>query len=320
MKLKRFLITIACTVAGLCATGAASAQQYPTKPIRIVVGPGPDTLARLLGAHLTATWGQQVLVDQRPAAGGIVAAEAVAKAAPDGYTLLLTTGSFTINSVLTPKLPYDFLRDLEPVSLMATFPFILVVRPDSPYHSVKDVVAAAQAQPGKLNYGSAGNGTPPHLAGEMLKQLAHINIVHVPYKSAAAGLTDLIGGQVQMMFGVAPATIPLVKGGKLRALAVSSQKRYVLMPELPTIAESGYPEFQVVGWNGLHAPAKTPKAIVDKLNAEIAKFLKSKEAQPALASGGFVAEGSTVAEFDAFTRADIARSTKVIKAANIHID
>ncbi|MDB5804652.1 MAG: tripartite tricarboxylate transporter substrate binding protein [Betaproteobacteria bacterium] len=318
--MKRLLATLICAAAALVATAPAAAQQYPDKPIRIIVGPGPDTLARLLGAHLTSVWGQQILVDQRPAAGGIVAADVVAKAPPDGYTLLLSTGSFTINSALNAKLPYDFLRDLTPVSLMADFPFILVVRPDSPYHSLKDFVNAAKAQPGKLNYASAGNGTPPHLAGEMLKQMAQIDIVHVPYKGAAAGITDLIGGQVQAMFAVAPAGLPQVKGGKLRALAVSSPKRYSQLPEVPTVAESGYPEFQVVGWNGLHAPAKTPKAIIDKLNAEVAKYLKSKEGQEGVLASGFVAEGSTVAEFDAFARADIARATKVIKTANIHVD
>jgi len=318
--MKRLLAAFFCAAAGMAVLAPAAAQQYPDKPIRIVVGPGPDTLARLLGAEFTKTWGQQVLVDQRPAAGGIVAADAVAKAPPDGYTLLLSTGSFTINSALNAKLPYDFLHDLTPVSLMATFPFILVVRPESPYHSLKDLVNAAHAQPGKLNYASAGNGTPPHLAGEMLKQMAKIDMVHVPYKSAAAGITDLIGGQVQTMFGVAPAALPQVKGGRLRAIAVSSQKRYVLLPDVPTVAESGYPEFQVVGWNGLHAPAKTPKAIIDKLNAEIARFLKSKEAQEPVLAAGFVAEGSTVAEFDAFARADIARATQVIKTANIHVD
>ncbi|HEX4327117.1 MAG TPA: tripartite tricarboxylate transporter substrate binding protein [Burkholderiales bacterium] len=318
--MKNILATLICAAAGLAATAPAYAQQYPDKPIRIIVGPGPDTLARLLGAEITKDWGQQVLVDQRPAAGGIVAADVVAKAAPDGYTLLLSTGSFTINTALNAKLPYDFLHDLTPVSLMATFPFILVVRPDAPYHSLKDLVEAARAQPGKLNYASAGNGTPPHLAGEMLKQMANINMVHVPYKGAAPAITDLIGGQVQTMFGVAPAALPQVKGGKLRALAVSSQKRYVLLPDVPSVAESGYPDFQVVGWNGLHAPAKTPKAIIDKLNAEVARYLKSKEAQEPLLASGFVAEGSTVAEFDAFARADIARATQVIKTANIHVD
>ena len=318
--MKRLAIHLLCAALGFTACVTAVAQEYPDKPIRIIVGPGPDALARLVGQKLTEAWGQPIIVDQRPAAGGIVAAEAVAKAAPDGYTLLLSTGSFTINTALNAKLPYDFLRDLTPVSLMATIPFILVVRPDSPIHSLKELVDAARAQPGKINYASAGNGTPPHLAGEMLKQMAKIEMVHVPYKGVAPAITDLLGGQVQTMFAVAPSGLPQVKGGKLRALAVSSTKRYSPLPEVPTVAELGYPDFQVVGWNGLHAPAKTPPAVIDKLNREIAKVLKSKEGQEKALAAGFEAVGSTAEEFDAFQKADIARSAQVIKAASIKVD
>ncbi len=287
--MKRLLSLVLCA-ATLAVSSLACAQDYPNKPIRIIVGPGPDVLARLVGVKLTQAWGQQMIIDQRPAAGGIVAADAVAKAAPDGYTLLLSTGSFTINSALNTKLSYDFLRDLAPVTLMATIPFILVVRADSHIHSLKELVEAARAQPGKLNYASAGNGTPPHLAGEMLKQMAKIDMVHVPYKGVGPAITDLLGGQVQVMFAVAPAGLPQVKAGKLRALAVSSPKRYAPLPDVPTVAELGYPDFQVVGWNGLHAPAKTPAAIIEKLNHEIAAILASprKSEESALAAG-FVA-------------------------------
>jgi len=318
--MKHLFGRLMCAALGLTALAPAIAQEYPDKPIHIIVGPGPDALARLVGQKFTEAWGQQIIVDQRPAAGGIVAADAVAKAAPDGYTLLLSTGSFTINTALNAKLPYDFLRDLTPVSLMATIPFILVVRPDSPYKSLKDLVDAARAQPGKLNYASAGNGTPPHLAGEMLKQMAKIDMVHVPYKGVAPAITDLIGGQVQAMFAVAPSGLPQVKGGKLRALAVSSSKRYSPLPDVAAVAELGYPEFEVVGWNGIHAPAKTPQAIIDKLNREIAKVLKSKDGQERALAAGFEAVGSTVEEFDTFVKADIARSARVIKSANIHAD
>jgi tripartite-type tricarboxylate transporter receptor subunit TctC len=196
MRHRRLLCLLLCLAAFAGSAAAAAPQDYPARPIRIVVGPGPDALARLVGQKLTEAWGQQMIVDQRPAAGGIVAADVVAKAAPDGYTLLLSTGSFTINTALNAKLPYDFLRDLTPVSLMATIPFILVVRADSPIHSLKQLIDTARTQPDKLNYASAGNGTPPHLAGEMLKQMAGIAMVHVPYKGVGPAITDLLGGQV----------------------------------------------------------------------------------------------------------------------------
>jgi tripartite-type tricarboxylate transporter receptor subunit TctC len=320
MRHRRLLCLLLCLAAFAGSAAAAAPQDYPARPIRIVVGPGPDALARLVGQKLTEAWGQQMIVDQRPAAGGIVAADVVAKAAPDGYTLLLSTGSFTINTALNAKLPYDFLRDLTPVSLMATIPFILVVRADSPIHSLKQLIDTARTQPDKLNYASAGNGTPPHLAGEMLKQMAGIAMVHVPYKGVGPAITDLLGGQVQTMFAVAPSGLPQVQAGKLRALAVSSPQRYVLLPEVPTVAEQGYPEFAVVGWNGLHAPARTPPAIIEKLNREIAAALRSSEGQERALAAGFVAVGSSIAEFDAFVKADIARSARVIKTAHIHVD
>jgi tripartite-type tricarboxylate transporter receptor subunit TctC len=315
----RLVATVPLALA-LLASVPAQAQDYPSKPIRLIVGPGPDILARIVGEKLTAAWGQPVVVDQRPAAGGVVAGDAVAKAAPDGYTLLLSTGSYTINSALRVKAPYDFQRDLAPVSLMATLPFILVVHPDTPIHSVKELVAQAQAQPGKLNYASSGNGTPSHLSGEMLKQLARVDIVHVAYKGAAPALTDVLAGQVQMSFLPAPTALPLVKSGKLRAIGVSSPKRYSGLPDVPTIAEQGYPDFSVVGWNGIHVPAKTPPAIIDKLNRELAAIVRQPDAREKAAGAGFETVGSTREEFDAFAKTDIAKATAVIKAGNIQPD
>jgi tripartite-type tricarboxylate transporter receptor subunit TctC len=314
------LIAILAAALGLLGTAPSQAQDYPNKPIRLIVGPGPDILARIVGEKLTAAWGQPVVVDQRPAAGGVVAGDSVAKAAPDGYTLLLSTGSYTINSAMRAKAPYDFQRDLAPVGLMATLPFILVVHPDTPFHSVKDVVAQAQAQPGKLNYASSGNGTPSHLSGEMLKQMARVDIVHVAYKGAAPALTDVLAGQVQMSFLPAPTALPLVKSGKLRAIGVSSPKRYSGLPDVPTIAEQGYPEFSVVGWNGIHVPAKTPPAIIDKLNRELAGIVRQPDARERAAGAGFETVGSTREEFEAFVKADIAKATAVIKAGNIQPD
>ena len=286
----------------------------------MIVGPGPDALARIVGQKLGESWGHAVIVDQRPGAGGIVAADSVAKSAPDGYTLLLSTGSYTINTILQPKSPYDFERDLAPVSLIATLPFVLVVHPAVPVHSLKELVALAKSRPGKLNYASSGKGTPPHLAGEMLKQMANIDLVHVAYKGAAPGVNDVMAGQVEMMFVPAPTGLPLIKAGKLRAIAVSSPRRYPALPELPTVAEQGYPDFAVVGWNGIHVAAKTPPAIIEKLAVEVARIMHTRDAQEKAEAAGYEPVGSSRQEFEAFVRADITRAAKVIKAGNIQPD
>ena len=272
------------------------AQNYPDKPIKIIVGPGPDLLARIAGEKILEDWGQSVIVDPRPAAGGIVAGDSVAKSAPDGYTLLLSTGSYTINSVLQPKMPYDS---------------------SSPIKSVKELVSNAKAQPGKLNYASSGNGTPAHLAGEMLKQMSGADITHIPYKSAAAGVTDVLGGQVNFMFVPAPSALPFIHSNQLRALAVSSPKRYSQLPDVPTVAEEGYPNFSIVGWNGINVPAKTPASVIDKLNKEFVKIMRQKDTQEKAIAAGFEPIGSSVEEFTQFLKRDISRSSEVIKAGNI---
>jgi tripartite-type tricarboxylate transporter receptor subunit TctC len=308
-------------LAALLALGsAASAEDFPSRPTKIIVGPGPDALARIVAQKLGESWGHPVIVEQRPAAGGIVAADSVAKSPPDGYTLLLSTGSYTINTILQPKSPSDFERDLAPVALIATLPFVLVVNPNVPVHSLKELVELAKAKPGKLNYASSGKGTPPHLAGEMLKQMANINIVHVPYKGAGPGVIDVAGGQVEMMFVPAPAGLPMIGAGKLRAIAVSSPKRYPGLPDVPTVAEQGYPDFTVLGWNGIHVAAKTPQPIVDKLAVELARIMHMPDAQEKARAAGFEPAGSSRKDFEAFVRADIARAAKVIKAGNIQPD
>ena len=302
----------------LAIAGGVAAQDYPVKPVRFVVGPGPDALARMVGQKLTDAWGQQVVIDQRPGAGGTIAAEIVARARGDGYTLLLATGSHTINAGLQ-KQSYDLVRDFRPVTLVASVPFILVVHPSLPVRTVRELIDLALAKPGELNYGSAGNGTPPHLAGEMLKMLAGIRLTHVPYKAAAQAMTDVLSGQPQLMFAVGPVGIPQVKAGRVRGLAVSTVRRSRLMPELPTVAES-LPGFEVVGWNGVLAPAGTPPAVVARLHSGIDSAVKLPDIISRLAAIGFEPVGGTPEAFCAFVRTDMARWARVIRDAGIKVD
>lgn len=299
--------------------GIPVAQEYPVKPIRFVVGPGPDALARAVSQKLTDAWGQQIVIDQRPGAGGSIAADIVAKARGDGYTLLLATGSHTINAALQ-KQSYDLVRDFRAVSLVGSVPFILVVHPAMPVHSVRELIDLARAKPGTLNYGSAGNGTPPHLAGEMLKTLAGISLVHVPYKTAAQAMIDVLSGQPQLMFAVAPVGLPQVKAGRVRGIAVSTAQRSRMAPELPTVAEAGVPGFDVIGWNGVLAPVGTPPVIVNKLYGELEKALKQQDVVQRLAATGFEPVGSTPAAFAEFVHKDIERWARVIRDAGIRMD
>jgi tripartite-type tricarboxylate transporter receptor subunit TctC len=296
-----------------------SGQAYPAKPIRIIVGPGPDALARVIGQKLTDAWGQPVIIDQRGGGGGTISAEAVAKAAPDGYTLLLATGTHTINPSMY-KVSYDMVKDFAPVTLLASTPFILAVHPSVPASSVGELIKLAKSKPGALNYGSGGSGTPPHLATELFKATAGIDIVHVPYKTVAAAITDLVAGQLQVMFTVGPAGLPQIRAGRIRGLAVSTAKRSAFAPELPTVAESGLPGFDVFGWNGLLAPAGTPSAVIAKLHSEIVKALGDREVRERIAGFGFEPVGNTPGEFGEFVKADIARWAKVAKESGARID
>jgi tripartite-type tricarboxylate transporter receptor subunit TctC len=295
-------------------------QSLFDKPIKIVVGPGPDVLARIIADKWTEIYGVPVIVDQKPAAGGMIAGDFVAKSNPDGTTLLLSTGSFTINSILQRNAPYQFKSDLSPVSLLATLPFILVVNSNSPFNNLQTLISYAKSNPGKLNYASAGNGTPPHLSAEMLKQMSGTQMVQVPYKTAVAGMTDLLGGQVDMMFVPAPTAIPMIKSEKLRALAVSESKRYLALPQVPTIAELGYPQFSIVGWNGIHVPVKTPKKIIEQLNSQLVKILHMSDVQLKAQLAGFDLVGSSVEEFNQFVNQDLEKITRVIKQGNIQAD
>ena len=306
-------------LAGLVFAGNAVPQTYPAKPVRFIVGPGPDALARVIGQKLSAAWGQPVIIDQRGGGGGTISAEAVAKAVPDGYTLLLATGTHTINPSLY-KVSYDMLRDFAPVTLLASTPFILAVHPSVPANSVRELIALAKTNPGKLNYGSGGSGTPPHLATELFKTMAGVNIVHVPYKTVAAAITDLVAGQLQVMFTVGPAGLPQIRAGRIRGLAVSTAKRSAFAHELPTVAEAGLAGFEVFGWNGLLAPAGTPKPVIAKLHGEITRTLRTPEVRERIAGFGFEPVGNSPEEFGEFVKADIARWVKVAKESGARID
>jgi tripartite-type tricarboxylate transporter receptor subunit TctC len=316
-----YLLRLAVLVLAAAAlAGVALAQNYPSKPIRFIVGPGPDVLARMIGQRLTDSWGQQVVVDQRPGAGGIIAADTVSKSIPDGYTLLLTTGAYTINATLYPKLPYDLERDLAPVSLLATISFLVIVNSALPAKTMQELIQLATAKPGSLNCAHSGPGTTAHLGCEMLKNSAHINIVPVPYKGTIPAIIDVIGGQAQLMFAVMQGGLPYVQSGKLRALAVTGARRSAALPDVPTITEAGVPGADFISWNGVHVPARTPRATITKLNAEFDRLLKLPEVRERMQTLGLDPVGGTPEAFAAFVKADIARWAKVIKESGIRVE
>ena len=304
----------------LVVASAARAQEFPVKPIRFVIGPAPDVLARLIGQKLTDAWGQQVIVDQRPAAGGIIAGEAVAKAAPDGYTWLLSTGAYPTLVGLYPKLPFDFTRDFAPVSLIASIPFLLVVHPSLPVKSVAELVKLARARPGQLNYASSGNGTTAHLAAEMFRNMAGINIVHVPYKGTVPGVIDLISGHVHMMFAIMQSAYPYVQAGKLKAVAVSGPKRSPAAPALPTISESGVPGYEFTSWNGVHVTAGTPSSVITKIHGELVRVVALPDVKERMFNLGMEVVGSSPEQLAALVASDIAKWGKVIKDSGVRVD
>ena len=299
--------------------------QYPSKPIRLIVqftpGTSTDIIGRLVGQKLGDAWGQPVIVDNRPGAGAIIGTEAAAKSPADGYTLVMAVSSaFGINPGLVPNLPYDVMRDFALISNVVLTPQTLIVPENSPAKSVKELVALAKAKPGALNYGSLGSGSTSHLTMELFRSTAAIQITHVPYKGSPPAYSDLFSGNIQMMFDAVPAVLPHAKSGKLRALAVGSATRSPFLPDVPTVAESGYPGFEAVGWIGLAAPAKTPDAILDKINAEVAKILGTADMKERFAGLGVTPIGDSRAQFTAFVRGEIAKWGKLIKDANIKAD
>jgi tripartite-type tricarboxylate transporter receptor subunit TctC len=313
---------IACLLAAMAmpALAAENAQSYPSKPIRLVVpftpGGSTDILARVIGIKLTEAWGKQVVIDNRPGAGGNIGVDLVAKSPPDGYTLVMGhIGTFGVNPTLYPKLPYDPIKDFQPITLVALVPNMLSVNPALPAKSVKELIALAKAKPGTINFGSGGNGSAAHLAGEYFKLMSKTEITHIPYRGTSPAVTDLIAGQIQMIITGVPPTLNFVKTGKLRALAVATSKRLALLPDLPTIAEAGVPGYEATQWYGVLTPAGTPKPIVAKLNAEMAKAIKGPDVREKLAADAAEPVGNSPDEFGAFIKKEIARWAPVVKAS-----
>jgi tripartite-type tricarboxylate transporter receptor subunit TctC len=314
--------TIACLFAAMTmpAFAAENADNYPSKPIRLVVpftpGGSTDILARVIGVKLTEAWGRQVVIDNRPGAGGNIGVDLVAKSPADGYTLVMGhIGTFGVNPTLYSKLPYDAIKDFQPITLVALVPNMLSVNPALPVHSVKELIALAKAKPGTINFGSGGNGSAAHLAGEYFKLMTKTEITHIPYRGTSPAVTDLIAGQIQMIITGVPPTLNFVKTGKLRALAVATSKRLPLLPDLPTISEAGVPGYEATQWYGVLAPAGTPKPIVAKLNAEMAKAIKGPDVREKLAADAAEPVGNSPEEFGAFIKKEIARWAPVIKAS-----
>ena len=307
------------------AVAATAIDAYPDHPVRVIVpfppGGGNDILARAMSARLSESMHQQFVVDNRGGAGGLIGGQIAATSDPDGYTLFLgSMGGLAHNPALRPNLPYNPARDFAGVTLLATSPFILVVYPGVPANNVQELLALARAKPGTLNYGSAGVASSLHMTGELFKHVTKINIVHVAYKGTAPALTDLLAGQVQMVFSTMPPPLPFVKTGKLRALAVTTAKRSKAAPDVPTIAESGVPGFEVQNWQGVVVPAKTPRAIVDRLNREMVKILAQPSLVEVFGTQGLDPVGNTPAQFDKLIHAEIDKWTALVKAAGIKVD
>lgn len=315
-------LLVAYLLAALAASGAVSAAEpaYPSRPIRMLVGFSPgggtDVVARILGKKLTEAWNQQIVIDNRPGAGGLVAFEMTAKANPDGYTLLATSPSFAIQPSIAGKLPFDPVRDFAPITQASSAPYLLVLHPGVEAKSVKELIDLAKANPGKLNYASGGIGSAQHLTAELFRLMAGINIVHVPYKGAVS-VPDVIAGRIQVLFSGVPQALTHVQGGRLRALAVTTPSRSAVVPDVPTVAEAGVPGFEVTVWYGILATGRTPRQIIDKLNVEIVKALRSADVRQQLTSLGLEPVGNAPGQFGAKIRAEMAQWAEVVKRAGI---
>jgi tripartite-type tricarboxylate transporter receptor subunit TctC len=301
-----------------CVGGA---QSYPVKPVRMLVGFAPgggaDVVARGLSPRMSETLGQQIIVDNRPGANGMIAAELVAKAAPDGYTLLVAPGNYAFAPAMDSKVALDMASAFAPVSLVAETPLLVVVHPSLPVKSIPQLIALAKSQPGKLSYASGGIGGSGHLATELFKTLTQVNMVHIPYKGTGAAIADLVGGHVPLCFCTLPSVFPQTKQGRLRAIAVTTARRTPAAPDVPTVAEAGVAGYEMSQWYGLLAPAGTPSAVVDRLNADIAKALKHPELRSRFQADGAEPSGSSPQEFGAFFKAEISKWTRVVQSAGI---
>ncbi|HZN27536.1 MAG TPA: tripartite tricarboxylate transporter substrate binding protein [Burkholderiales bacterium] len=298
---------------------ADRAGAYPTKPIRLIVpltaGGPTDLLARIIAVPLSDALGQQVIVDNRPGAGGNIGADIAAKSPADGYTLFMgTSGPLSINSTLYPRLPFDPIRDFAPIILAASAPFVVIVHPSVAAQNMKELIALAKAKPGQLNYGSVP-GSASHLSTELFKMMAGVNIVHIPYKGAAPATTDVIAGQIQMSFASTPGSVPVVKAGKVKALGVTSAKRIGKLPAVPTVAESALPGYEASVWYGVVAPARTPREVVQRLNKEIAAVVANPTHRERMLGGDFEPTTSTPEQFGAFIKSETAKWGKVVKAS-----
>lgn len=324
MQFRKRRVHSALMLAAGMACSAGMAQTYPAKSVRMLVpfppGGGTDFMARLLGRHLSESWGQTVVIENRPGASMMIASEIVAKAPPDGYTIIMSSTNHTINPSLYPKIPYDTVRDFAPVTQVATSPFLLVVHPSLPVRTTRELIELARARKGQLTYASSGTGGPQQLAGELFKTMAKVDITHVPYKGTGPAEVDLVGGHVQVMFATIISAAPQVAAGKMRALAVTSRKRSNAFPDLPTVSEAGLEGYEASSWWGILAPGRTPAEIVDKLHADIVSVLQLPEPRKRIVGLGGEPVGNTPQQFATLLQEEIRKWAKVVKEANVRID
>jgi tripartite-type tricarboxylate transporter receptor subunit TctC len=320
----RTIVLLLSCVAALLAALPAWAQPYPSRPVKIIVpygaGGPADIYARFLGARMQDTLGQPLVVEDRPGGGSILGTDAVAKSAPDGYTLLMMSNTHTVNETLIPKKPFDLMRDFAPITGVNYSDLLMVVHPSVPANTLQEFIALAKAKPGALNYASSGPGTPYHMAGELFKAMAGVDIVHVPYKGSDGARIGILGGQVQMMFDAITTMTPNARAGKIRALGTTGNTRSTVLPDVPTISEAGVPGYQTGIWLGLMAPAGTPRPVLERLNAEVNKVINAPEVKEAWAKQGAIPMGMGLDQFDKFLREEIVKWARVVKVSGAKVD